>query len=208
MRQWLERYGVSSVMAMALTGGAVDVAAQTTTRWVVTETGNEARYLVREQLAGVEFPNDAVGRTTAVTGAIVFGPDGGVDAEASRIDIDLTTLQSDEGRRDNYLRRNTLGTAEHPSAVFVPTAVHGLPMPVPATGEATFEIVGDLTIRGTTRPVTWTATATFDGARITGLAKTSFTFDEMGLMKPSVARVLSVVDEIRLEYDFGLVVER
>ena len=36
--------------------------------------GTRARYRVTEQLAGINFPNDAVGSTEAVTGAIVINP--------------------------------------------------------------------------------------------------------------------------------------
>ena len=203
------RRGILVTLAAALAAWpGAGTAQMAGARWVVAETGNEARYLVREQLAGLEFPNDAIGRTSGVSGAIVFGPSGSVDASASRIEIDLATLESDEGRRDNYLRRNTLNTEEHPKATFTPTAIRGLPSPLPTSGEATFELVGDFTVRGTTRPVTWTATATFEGGTITGLAKTQFTFEEMGLTKPSLARLLSVADEIRLEYDFRLVAEQ
>src|SRR5687768_12656231 len=50
-------------------------------------TGSKARYKVREQLAGISFPSDAVGTTEGVTGAIVINPDGSVDATASKITV-------------------------------------------------------------------------------------------------------------------------
>jgi len=89
--------------------------------------------------------------------------------------------------------------------VFVPTELHGLPSPLPSSGEATFRIVGELTIRGVTRPTTWDVTARFAEGEVAGLAKTQFTFDDFELRKPRVASVLSVEDEIRLEYEFRLV---
>ena len=191
--------------ATAPTSAAAQTAAATTSRWVVAEEGNEARYRVREQLAGFDFPNDAVGSSAAITGEIVIAADGSVVAGGSRFEFDLTTLESDESRRDNYLRRNTLDTEQHPRAVFSPTAFRGLPSPLPATGEATFELVGDLTVRGVTRPVAWTVTARFDQGAIIGQARTEFTFEQFELTKPRLARLLSVADEIRLEYDFRLV---
>ena len=176
-----------------------------TVRLVVAPEGNEARYRVKEQLAGFELPNDAVGKTAAVTGAVVFDEKGGVVASESEFVIDLTTLQSDQSRRDNFLRRNTLSTAEHPKAVFVPTAVQGLKFPLPASGEAKFQLLGNLTLRGVTRPVTWDVTARFANGAVTGGAQTRFTFAEFEIAKPRLARVLSVDDDIRLEYDFRLV---
>ena len=77
-------------------------------------SGSEARYRVREQLAFLDFPNDAVGVTEDVEGKLVLGPDGAVSADDSLIRVDLSTLQSDEDRRDNYVRSRTLGTGQYP----------------------------------------------------------------------------------------------
>lgn len=193
--------GIHALALMVMT--AAPATAQT--HWTVAPEGNEARYLVREQLAGFEFPNDAVGVTSAITGGITIGADGAVTVEGSRIEIELASLKSDQDRRDNYLRRNTLETETYPRAVFVPTAIRGLSLPANGSGEATFELVGDLTVKEVTRPVTWTVTAQYGEGTISGKAATQFTFDDMGLTKPRLARLLSVADEIRLEYDFRLV---
>src|SRR5262245_40105338 len=56
--------------------------------------GTKARYKVREQLAGINFPSDAVGTTEAVTGAVVVKPDGSIDAAQSKLTVDLKTLAS------------------------------------------------------------------------------------------------------------------
>ena len=167
-------------------------------------SGSEARYLVKEQLARLSLPNDAVGVTQEVEGKLVLGPDGTVRAESSLIRVDLSTLQSDEGRRDNYVRSRTLGTGQYPYTDFVPTTISGLEWPLPSTGEASFSITGDLTIRDVTKEVTWETSAQFSDDRIAGTATTNFTFDEFNLAVPSVAVVLSVENNIRLEIDFVL----
>ena len=167
-------------------------------------SGSEASYRVREQLAFLDFPNDAVGVTQEVEGKLVLGPDGTVSPEDSLIRVDLSTLQSDEDRRDNYVRNRTLGTSQYPHTEFVPTAISGLEWPLPSTGEASFSITGDMTVRDVTREVTWETTAQFSDGRITGTATTDFTFDDFDLSVPSVAVVLSVENNIRLEIDFVL----
>jgi polyisoprenoid-binding protein YceI len=192
-----------AVLALLLAPAALQ--AQGVTRYLVAPQENEARYLVREQLARLNFPNDAVGRTSAVSGGIVVDAHGGIVAAASRFVIDMASLESDSDRRDNYIRRNTLHTDDHPTAIFVPTAFAGLSFPLPASGEVGFRMTGDLTIRGVTRPVTWDATANIDDGAIRGVARTRFTFDEFEIAKPRVASVLSVDDDIRLEYSFFLV---
>src|SRR5277367_1216210 len=55
--------------------------------------GTTASYRVQEQLAGINFPNEAVGTTSAVTGAIVLAPDGSVDTAKSKLTIDARTLK-------------------------------------------------------------------------------------------------------------------
>jgi polyisoprenoid-binding protein YceI len=178
-------------------------------RFVVAPTGNTARYRVREQLVGKDLPNDAVGATGGVTGTIAVDSVGGLVAGESRITIDVTGLRSDHARRDGYVQRRLLETERFPSVELVPTAVRGLPNPLPAasaeSGPRTFELAGDLTVRGVTRPTTWRVRGEYRAGRVTGTASTAFTFQEFGLTQPRVPVVLSVADTIRLEYDFTLV---
>jgi len=174
-------------------------------RLVLGATGNEARYRVREQLARLSFPSDAVGATSALTGTLVLAADGSVVSDQSRFEVDLRTLTSDSDRRDGFIQRNTLGTEANPLAIFVPSEVHGLESPVPGTEEVLFHLSGDLTINGVTRPITWEVRARTADNTILGNARTEFTFGEFGLERPSVAAILSVQDNIRLEYDFSLV---
>ena len=176
-------------------------------RFVVAPEGNEARYRVREQLASLEFPNDAVGATSAITGAIVVESDGSIARDHSKITVDLRPLKSDRDRRDNYIQRRTLETATHPNVELVPTAFRGLSFTTRLSGPQTFQLLGDLTIKGVTKPTTWQVTARFEGGKVTGSAATAFTFDDFGMAKPRVASVLSVADTIRLEYDFTLIAE-
>ena len=168
-------------------------------RYRVVAERSEARYLVREQLAGLSFPNDAVGTTTAIEGSLAIDARGRVLPSDSRFSVDLRTLRSDEARRDNYLRRNTLETDRYPNAVFVPTEVRGLPVPLPQTGTVSFDLVGDFTIRDATRRVTWEASATIHGQDLSVQAKTAFRFADFALRVPRVSSVLSVEDNIRLE---------
>lgn len=175
-----------------------------TARWITADEGNEVRYRVREQLARINFPSDAVGTTSAVEGALVLTDDGTIVPGASRFVITVDSLTTDSDRRDNYVRRRTLDSATHPQVVFQPTALEGLTWPITAGGELTFRLRGDLTVRGQTRPVVWDVTATYMDDVLRGEARTQFTFEEFGMDKPSVGSVLSVDDDIRLEYGFTL----
>jgi len=172
---------------------------------VITAEGTEARYRVREQLAGLDFPNDAVGITKGVRGIIVIDDEGKVIPEDSWFVVDLTTLKSDKERRDGYVQRRLLETEQYPTAELIPTEVRGLPWPLPTKGAMSFELVGDLTVHGVTNSTTWQVNAEPVEGGFFGTATTEFTFEDFGLTKPRVAVVLSVEDEIELELQFHLV---
>jgi polyisoprenoid-binding protein YceI len=192
----------SQTLLVLVVVAAVAVGAGAATLEVVP-AASEARYLVREQLAGLSFPNDAVGTTQRVSGTIALDGEGR-PAPGSKFTVDLRSLRSDEERRDNYLRERTLTTASFPYAEFVPREIRGLPFPLPGAGRATVQLLGDLTIRGVTRPTTWEGTVEFRGSTIRLQARTAFTFADFALTQPRVMRVLSIEDKIRLEVDLTL----
>ena len=166
--------------------------------------GTRARYKVREQLAGISFPSDAVGTTEAVTGAIVIKPDGSIDAAQSKLTVDLKTLTSDQQMRDGYIQNRTLETAKFPTMEFVPKRAVGLPAPLPAgmQAQAGFQLIGDTTLHGVTKETTWNVVATFGAELVGGRATTTFDFATFGLTKPTLARLVSVDDRIELEIEF------
>jgi polyisoprenoid-binding protein YceI len=174
------------------------------TRWVLQPEGSRARYRVREQLAGFDFPNDAVGTTSVVSGSIVLTSEGAIVPNESLFRVDLASLATDNDRRDNYVRQRTLEVEEYPEAVLVPRRFAGLSFPLRETGAVRFQLEADLTLHGVTAPTVWEVMAQVTPASITGLASTSFTFDTFSIAVPRVARVLSVADDIRLELEFRM----
>ena len=172
---------------------------------VVAPDGNEVRYRVREQLVGLDLPNDAVGATSDVTGGIAFDAKGDLVPASSRFVVNVATLESDKDRRDGYVRGRILEASEYPTVTLAPTSIKGLALPLPTSGSRTFQVAGDLTVHGVTKPTTWQVEAAFNGGRVTGTATTTFPFSEFGLTQPRVPVVLSVADTIKLEYTFSLV---
>jgi polyisoprenoid-binding protein YceI len=162
------------------------------------QSGSKAEYRVREQLARLNFPNDAVGATESVTGAMVIRPDGTFTPD-SKLTVDMRALRTDEPKRDGFVRENTLQTNRFPTADFVPRRQTGLPMPVPTSGGATFKLTGDMTLHGVTVEETWDVAATFAGDSVTAKATARFNFAKYKITIPRVFGLLSVDDDIRLE---------
>lgn len=163
---------------------------------------SQASYKATEQLAGISSPSAAVGKTSQVSGQIVFDSTGGVVSTSSKITIDLTSLTSDKSQRDNYIKHSTLDTDQYPDAVFVPTSVQGLTWPLPTSGSANATIVGNLTAHGVTKQTTWTGKVTFSGAQVKGTATTTVKFEDFGMSPPHTMLVLSVQDHLTFELDF------
>ena len=162
------------------------------------QSGSKAEYRVREQLARLNFPNDAVGATESITGALVMRTDGTFTGD-SKLTVDLRTLRTDEPKRDGFVRENTLETNRYPLAEFVPRRYTGLPTPLPTSGGATFKLIGDLTLHGVTAEQTWDVAATFAGDAVNAKATTQFNFAKYKITIPRVFGLLSVDDNIRLE---------
>lgn len=168
-------------------------------RFQLVPNQSSATFRVREQLAGVALPNDAVGTTRGVSGQISLRPDGSLVGEDSKITVDLRQLQTDNSRRDGYIKSSTLATDRFPSAEFVPAQAIGAPHPLPESGEYAFQLSGPMTIRGAQKDVTWDVSARREGGNLTATATTNFKFGDFNLVQPRVPLVLSITDDIRLE---------
>lgn len=170
--------------------------------WTVGST-SKATVRVREQLVGVNLPSDAVLVATGATGTFILKDDGTFSSD-SEISFDLTTLASDNRNRDDFVKSDTLQTRQFPRAEFVPTKTTGLTLPLPASGEFTFKLTGQMTIKGKTKEVTFDVQAKRTGNELTATATAAPTwkFGDFGMTAPSVPfRVVSIVDELRVVVD-------
>jgi len=174
-------------------------------RLVLAPDSSSASWRVREQLVSFDFPNDAVGTTHDVGGAIVVGADWQPVPKDSKITVNLTTLKSDRAMRDRYIQHRTLETDQYPTAVLVPTQFLRLRTPVPDTGTFTFEIQGNLTVHGITKQTTWLVTAVAKNGSYTGDALTRVKFEDFNMQQPRVPILLNVEDEINLDLKFDFV---
>ena len=169
--------------------------------WTFTvESSSTTTVRVREVLAQIRAPGDAVLTAKGMKGSFTLNADGSF-ASGSKITADLTTLRSDQSQRDNFIKDNTLETRRFPTAEFVPERTTGLALPLALSGDLTLTVAGKMTVHGKTKDVTFTVTAKRDGARLTATATAapSWKFADFGMSVPRVASVLSIEDDIRVE---------
>ena len=190
---------------LATAAANIDCATATapTTTYAIDSENSEVRYIAEEELVG-KGANTAIGSTKAFIGNIYFD-ETGLPLACSRWDADLRTLTSDESRRDNFLYRNTLETETYPLATFILTSVEGLDQAL-GSDEVTFTLIGDLTIHGVTKSVSWAATAKLDGDTLTGSANTTFNMADFDIEPPIVGSVVSLDENVKLEADITAVV--
>jgi polyisoprenoid-binding protein YceI len=97
----------------------------------------------------------------------------------------MTTVASDSGQRDNQFRGRIMDTGTHPTSTFVLTQPIDLGT-VPADGEPrTVTAVGDLTLRGTTKRVTFELATQRSGASLLVQGSLDIDFAEWGIPNPS-----------------------
>jgi polyisoprenoid-binding protein YceI len=170
--------------------------------WSVSDK-SRATVRVREQLASLNFPSDAVLVATGAKGAFQLNDDGSF-IPGSQISFDVSSLTSDQSQRDSFVKQSVLNTRQFPTATLVPTKATGLTLPLAANGHVTFTLTGKLTIHGTTKDVTFTVDCTRTGGDLVATATLAPTvkFGDFGMQQPAApGRVLSVVDEIKLTVD-------
>ena len=161
-----------------------------------------ARYLITEQLANLDFPIDAIGETNQISGSIIFNKDGNIIEDESKITVNVNSLKSDSSRRDRYISRRSLESEKYPEATIFIKEIRNLPWPLPESGSAEINIIGDMNVHGVTDRIAWDTEVNFNKNKINGIAKTNFKFEKFNMDLPRVAIVLSVENNIRLELDF------
>ena len=146
--------------------------------------------------------NLAVGVTTQVSGEISGDKASPAAASLGPIEIDISQFKSDNSRRDDYIRSNGLESKKYPTAKFVSTKIDALPASYAEGQEVTFKVTGDLTIKTTTKPVTWTVTTKLAGSTLTGKATTELLMSEFGVGPISILGMLNTEDKVKLTFDF------
>jgi polyisoprenoid-binding protein YceI len=170
--------------------------------WTVLSDENSfAGYRVGEELASIGV-TEAVGRTSGVTGSLELE---GSTLTAVSIEVDMTSLRSDDNRRDGAMSRQALETNAFPTAQFVLTGAidlgtipsEGVPISVTASG--------DLTLHGVTAQVDIPLEAQLVGNQIVVVGSVDIVYGDFGIELPSAPILVGVDDHglIELQLTFA-----
>lgn len=181
------------------TGEAVDVATLDGTWTVVAGSDDDptvAGYRVKEVFAAGAREVTANGRTSDVTGELTVA--GGSVTEGT-FTVDMTTLTSDEGRRDGAIKDRGLQTNEFPEGTFELT--EPIELPELADGDAVeTTATGDLTLHGVTQPVTIDLTVRASGDTFTVQGSAPVVMADFDIEPPSVGGFVEVEDTGSFEF--------
>ena len=143
-------------------------------------SGSLVQYRVHEKLNGQD--NEATGSTTAVTGQLTLA---GTTVNASSFRVDMTQVTSDERQRDGQFRGRIMETSTFPTATFeltAPIELHAIPDNLV---EVTVSATGNLTLHGTTNPITFAIQARRNGGQLEAKGTIPITFSDYGINNPS-----------------------
>jgi polyisoprenoid-binding protein YceI len=193
----------TATTATTVGGGAQPETGTPDGAWQVRDDGSSfVGYRVRERLAQLSSPNDAVGRTTQVTGTMQVAGD---QVETVRVEADLRGLQSDEGRRDNAIRERGLESTRFPTAVFELAEPIRLDQEPVRGRRVSGQGKGRLTVRDVTKEVTANLEGRWNGSTIQVAGRIPVRMSDFQIQPPLVGFVLSIEDALTVEFRLNFV---
>ena len=165
---------------------------------------SEASYQVEEEFFNrpVQFFSP-IGVTQEINGEFQLTVTGNqVELGDNQFTVDLRTLTSNENRRDQRIREQWLESNRFPLAEFTATAIEDFPADAAEGQDVNFKLVGNMTIREITQPLTFDTTARLESNTFTGAAVTNLLMKDFGFDPPSILGVLTVTDGVTVTVKF------
>jgi polyisoprenoid-binding protein YceI len=151
-------------------------------------------YRIDETIFGQS--NVAVGRTQSITGSLTIANS---EVTTATFTVDMTTVRSDEARRDDQFDGRIMDVATYPTSTFDLTQPIDLGT-IPADGSTrTYHATGKLTLHGVTKTVTFTVQARRSGQTFEVAGQIPVTFADYQIGNPSFGPV-STQDHGILEF--------
>jgi polyisoprenoid-binding protein YceI len=187
--------------AVAVPTAEVAPAGQGLMVYQVSQQDSEVRFIIDEVLNGA--PKTVVGITDQVSGEIALDWSDPASVQVGTILVNARTLTTDNDFRNRAIKNQILVTDTFEFITFVPTQITNVPSAVSINEPYEFQIVGNLTVRDTTREVVFDVVVVpVSATSIEGSAGTTILYADYGITIPQARSVTSVSDEVRLEIEF------
>ena len=128
---------------------AGETRAQLAGTWKITG-GSVVQYRVKEVLFGQN--STATGSTKSITGSMTIAA---TKVDTASFRVDMTSVTSDESRRDDQFQGRIMDTAQFPTATFELSSPIELGAEPKDGVKKTYTATGKLTLHGTTKDVTF-----------------------------------------------------
>lgn len=157
---------------------------------------SEARYTMQVRSFG-QPPKPATCSTRDVSGELVLTTESTVVPELSQLTVNQRSLKCQAPLRDE-MAQQLMQTAQHPTATFTAQSAPGLPVPL-QPGPQNYQMVGDQSVRGVTRSVTYDTSGNSTRETFEGSSRAVLKMSDFGIVPPKIGPLLSVDDEMLAE---------
>ena len=177
--------------------------------FLVDPAQSKAAYIVDEEFFaeatskyGLEVGKYKVaGETQDVVGVMQLDPSGATIGP-NRFAVYLPTLQTDQKLRDGWIRENALESEKFPLAILVAREIVNAPEGYTDGAWASFQLEGELTLRGVTLASVWEVNARLQDGTIEGSLESRMRMTDLGFEPPNFANTLTVQDEFTVRIEF------
>jgi polyisoprenoid-binding protein YceI len=164
----------------------------------IDPTRSTASYSIDEEIVGRKA-STATGSTQGIAGDVALDPAHPDAVRVGTIVIDVEQLRSDSTLRDARIRSDFLDSHQYPLARFETTRVSGLPDQVRDGRRYDVMLTGDLSVKDTSRQVTFSGRAGVTGDELRLDASAKVKLSDFGVGPISIIGLVSTSDDATID---------
>lgn len=172
------------------------VAQGTAQQLVIDQSQSQASFTLQEDLNGKR--TTVIGTSAAIAGAVSLKTDAPARIDIGTVTVDARTFKTDNERRNSAIVRLILNseTEGNEFVSFTATSVSQFPNEIIPGDEFPITINGNLTIKGTTKPATFTGRASYTGGVLIANVQSEIAYKDYKVSVPDLPFLANVEDTV------------